>query len=345
MKKAIYIISLTTILSIFTLSARSSADLGEILFSKDMTALEELLIDNLDSEGYVKLENDIITRVKKIIVRGDYIFAEKVLELILNYNMDNSEAQDIYISLQDYISEQKEREEKEQTAEEERIRREEEEKRAAELKVTAKNLSFNFELGAANFLFYQSQFYYDKYETAKLNFKYGLSGALAFLFHHPYFATGIDLNVGGYFVNIYPESAYMVNYKIIVGFSVPKMRFPLYWTIGWAHCYYHYPDGMVKDVLITSLLSPTVGLRVRNYYFNRYIGLDGAFDLYLFSFMTSHFDVAFDAKIGLLVRFFSHKALNLYIRTDILATILIGDGRVENNVKLEISAGMGINEK
>lgn len=345
MKKTVFIIFILFLFTGLSLFAEEEYNVNALIAAKDLAAVEELLIDYMDSEGYSELENELIKGVKKLIVRGDYILAEQLLELILNYNMDNSEAQDIYLSLKDYRAEQDRMETEKRTAEEERIRREEAARRAEELKVTAKNLSFNCELGAINFLFYQSQFYYDKYEEPKLNFKYGMSTALSFLFHHPYFATAIDVYLSGYFVNINPESAYLLNYKATFGFTVPKMRIPLYFTLGWAHTYFHYPEGMVKDVLITSLLSPTFGLRVRNFYFNNYIGLDGAFDFYLFSFMTGYFDAAFDAKLGLLVRIFSHKAVNFYIRTDLLATFTVGYGRLENNVKLEISAGMGINEK
>ena len=96
---------------------------------------------------------------------------------------------------------------------------------------------------------------------------------------------------------------------------------------------------------IGSFISPVIGLRMKNYYFNKIVGIDGSFDYYLLSFFTSKIDAAFDMSLGVLFKVFEKKKINLKIRADLIGMFVISNAKLENSVKLQISFGMGLNEK
>ncbi len=84
---------------------------------------------------------------------------------------------------------------------------------------------------------------------------------------------------------------------------------------------------------------------MKDYFFNKYVGISGYFDFYLAGGFTSYFDAAFDINLGILVKVYQSSNFSLYLRTEALAYILTGYGKVENCLKIQTSLGLKINEK
>ncbi len=319
----ILIILLFTTLTINSLEEQSKID--EIIKKKDQNALRNFLNEYKGKENYSEIEKYIISKVKELVLDGEFQYAKVITSIILEYNMDNTEAQEIYLAIED--KEKKETEVKTK-------------------KITFDNFLFAFDYGAVDFMLSHSQFYDDYYEELKVNFKYGMSLDFAFYFKHPYIAVGVEAFFDTYFVSLYPASSGTpFFYRIIFPITTPLIRVPLYFSFGLAHQIYYFGENTTPDVLITNLISPVIGLKLTRWFFNKYVGIDASFHYYLISPFTSYFDAAFDSTLSLLIRFYQLKRFGFIIRTDINPFFLIQDGKLEYNVKFQISFGIGINEK
>ena len=98
-------------------------------------------------------------------------------------------------------------------------------------------------------------------------------------------------------------------------------------------------------MLIQNMFSLIIGLNMKDYFFNKYIGISGNFDIYLVSPFTSYFDIAFDFNIGILTKILKYKSMTSYIKTEIISYFLFFNGKMENNLKIQTSLGFKINEK
>jgi hypothetical protein len=296
--------------------------IDKLLKNRDLTALNNYLMQTKNNDNYHEIEDYILSEVKKLILKGEYKYTKSIIAIILKNNMDNSEAQEIYLSL-----DMKEKKEK-------------------KIKITFDNFLIACDFGAIDFMIYQSQFYNDYYDTTKINSKYGMSTDFAFYFNHPYFSTGIEFYIDSSFASLYPEeSGTSIFYKIIFPSSTPFIKIPLYFSFGMAQQIFYFPEDTAVDVFITNLISPIIGLKFTRWFFHKYIGIDASIHYYLISPFTSYFDAAFDTRFSLLCRFYQYKRIGFIIRTDIIAFFLIGEGKLENNIKFQISFGIGINEK
>lgn len=309
--------------SIYSLAEQSKID--EIIKNKDQNALKNFLKENKGKDNYPEIENHMISRIKELILNGEVQYAKTLTSIILENNMDNAEAQEIYLAIED--KEKKETEVKTK-------------------KITFDNFLFAFDFGAIDFMISQSQIYNDFYDEVKINGKYGMSLDFAFYFKHPYIALGVEAFFDTYFVSLNPPTGGTpFFYRIIFPITTPLIRVPLYFSFGMAQQVYYFGEGVTGDVLITNLISPIIGLKLTRWFFNKYIGLDASFHFYLISPFTTYFNAAFDGTLSLLIRFYQLKRFGFVIRTDINPFFLIRDGKLEHNIKFQISFGIGINEK
>jgi len=416
MKKIIIIIIIFTFTAqIMLFSQDIYKRIDGYVVKKDTSGINTLLKQNKDKDDYSKIEQYVVDKAKEQMIAGDFIYAKEILKVVLENNLNNVEVQDIFLTIDEQISEQqldekkakqeleqknkdlakreKERQKKEQEiekqreqkrkieeAKKDRIRKEKEkqelelakkelqEQKEAEKKerIAEKenkkaerkekvasiipsfglnNFSLSWEFGAVDFLFYQSMYHSDFYGYMKPNFKYGINTGISFYCHLPFIVTGIDFDLETYFAGLNTKSAAVISYKIISATTTPYIKVPLYIRAGLGHLIYYFDGTFPEDVYVKSFVTPIIGLRMRNYYFNKYIGIDGVFDFYFISFFTSRFDAAFDASVSFLYRFYTYKKISLVLRADLIGTFIIGNKKLENNLKLQFSFGMGLNEK
>jgi hypothetical protein len=344
--KKIFFLLLILFFTLILINAQDYAkQIDKIVADKNLADLKKYLEANQKNADYKKIEDYTIVKVKSLISEKSYDWAKQILEAVLNFNLDNQEAQDIYISIEQLGKDKTIIEQKQKEKEiENQIKKEKKEFEESK-KVSFKNFLFQAEFGAIDFTYYQSGFYNEFYNAQKNNFKYGLSSQLGFYFVHPYAATGLDVYFDSYFADVYPSSGIQISYKILLGVTTPLMKVPFYLRVGFGQIIYYFNKNTTIDIFAQNIYSPLIGFRVKDFYFNKFIGINGSFDFYLISFFTSYFDAAFDVNLGILYRFYSYKDMKFYIRSEVFAYFLVGYKKLENNIKLQISAGISLNEK
>lgn len=369
--------------------------------------IKAVIAEKSTQEGFEKVESYIIENVKKSIIAGNYSFAGNVLDQVLLNNLDNVEAQDLYISLEkvekekrlieekklaeearkleeERLAEEKRLAEEERKREEERIKQEQEQERLAEeqrlleeqrikeenerLKEITKALeeekntaaekavseyirtendkgyfTFKGELGAIDLILYRSGFFSDVYDKNKTSYRYGLSLGGSVFYYKAGYSGGLDLSIESYFLEIYPESASVFSWKVAANSEFLATDLPVYARLGLTQTKYNYPSDVGEDMYITSLISPVLGIGLRDYQLTDRFYLNGIFDFYLVSFMTSYFDGAFDSQLGLKYDLPDYKKYDFYVKSNLTGTFVLGDNNIENNLKLQIIAGAGIN--
>ncbi len=349
MRKAILLLFIMISYNLYS----NEAVIDQFIQNSDLDGLKVYMGSNAGSPLYSVIESIVLDRAKKLIFAKDYQTAQSLLSLILDVNFENFEAQDIFISIQDLIREQAEierqriaMEEQRQLEELEKQKDEAEAQRAVEIStIDGKNFIFQCEFGAINFNYMQSGFNTNFYNEQKNNIKYGIDFLMAFYFHHPYIATGISFYLDTYFVDLYDTSSIPVNYKILFEITTPIIVVPLYLRVGFGQVVFYFKEDQTPDMLVQNFYSPVLGIQMKDFYFNEFVGISGYCDIYLISLFTSHFDIALDLNLGVLVRVLDIEPVTLYLRTEALLYLLAGYEKMENNLKIQMSLGMKINEK
>ncbi|MBN2545409.1 MAG: hypothetical protein JXB50_06410 [Spirochaetes bacterium] len=312
--------------SIFAISDDNKKILDNFVNSKKYNDLDKFLKENSKNENYKEIEDYLIKIVKELIQNDKIDDAKKIIRIMLDNNLDNLEAQDIFVSL-------------------EKIKKEE--KTLKVTKITFDNFLFSFDLGIIDFMMFQSHFYNEYYGNPKWNTKYGMSTDFSFCFQHPYIAAGIEGLFDTYFVSLYPEkTSTEFSYSISGIFSVPLIKIPLYLALGFRHLIYNqFEKNVPLDVYISNLKSLIIGLRLYRWFFYKYIGIESSFNYYFVSPFTSYIDAVFDLSIGVLYRPLKIKRTGLIVKTEIAALFLIYNAKLENYIKIQTCIGVGINEK
>ena len=106
---------------------------GALIREKNIEALNSFFLENSQSDDYPALENFVIESAKNLIVQGEYKFAQELLKVVLTNNLENSEAQELYTSLESTIQEKLRIDEEVRKKEEVRKQKEDEEQRQREL--------------------------------------------------------------------------------------------------------------------------------------------------------------------------------------------------------------------
>ena len=380
MKSYMLIFLIAVVLVSTAFADEITARIDQAAAAENTDELKAIMDEESIKESYPEIENYLVGKAKNAVIAGNYGLARKLLDLILLKNLDNIDAQDMYISLEREEREKRLAEEKKQALEEARLaeerRKKEEEKRLLEeqrlkeeneklkvitqkmeeeklnppppviVEVPAENpFSFYGELGAADFIMYRSGFFSDVYGKDKTSFRYGISLGGTVLYNKDDFSAGFDLYAESFFLKIAPESASVFSWKAALYASVLSFPLPLYLRLGWTQTSYNYPDDVGEDMYITSLFSPLLGIGLKDLEITEKIDLSALFDFYIISFMTSYFDGAFDTGIGIKYDLPDYKKYDLYLRGNIAGTFVLGDSKMENNLKLQIIAGAGISNE
>ena len=310
MNKKIAAVYCILFISVLAFSQDLDSTAGAMIRDGDLDALDVLFQESGQGAELTDLESYVLDAAKQYVIRGDYAYAQALAGVILLYNLENPEAQELYTSLESTIRQkqkaeeearqkeaaqkQKEEEERlrleaeqkaaeeekrriEESAAEEERRREEEQERIEEITVVdIGNFSFSFNAAVANLLLYHSDFYDDYYDTTKVNLKYGLGLDGAVYFRHPYVRAGLDASFDTAFVDLLEPSGVPFAYTILLSGTSPLINFPLYITTGFSHLIYSFdPEKTVVDVQTISIPSPVLGVRIGNVHFtNGLFGLD-----------------------------------------------------------------------
>ncbi|HPO49737.1 MAG TPA: hypothetical protein PLO89_05370, partial [Spirochaetota bacterium] len=112
------------ILNVYSDEFKDSVD--KYILEEDYDSLTKILSDSFGKENYSEAEALFFDKAKSMIFAKEYKKARKILEVILFVNFENNEAQELFISVGNIISQQEAAEKKKKEAEEKKRLEEEE---------------------------------------------------------------------------------------------------------------------------------------------------------------------------------------------------------------------------
>lgn len=346
---------LIILIPIFSQEGSSNIDdavknkIDQFIENNNFSELENYLLD-LEIESTSEIENFLFLRSQQALDSQKLPLAKKILELILLLNMDNFEAQELYLNIDKAI---KEKEELERIAKEEKLKQKIEEKAKEEKEKQLdkkiekeeaiayfgpRNIKLMLDIAPLDMMFNSSQFSKD------LNTQYGIAVSTSLYYVHPYFGFGIDGLYDGGYLSISGEKNIYTFYRAFAAIRIPRIPVPLYLTGGIAGLDLKFDDNTASNVSIEELISPIAGLKLRNIEIGSRLKWDSIVSYYLFSFLTPNLQSAFDLQTGLGIQLFQGKVLSLAIQTDVTSIFLIGQNKLENNTKIKLGARINFNE-
>lgn len=356
MRYFILIFSIVSLALVTTTSVNYAEDftnaLSPLLQNGDIVQVSNYLSKNTGNADYPAIEKYLIEESRQRILKNDYVFTEHLLQTLLIFNLDNTDAQDLYSSIvkinreRKAAAEEETRKKNEEGSRKKKIEQEilkEEKLLKKEDQITnigLDNFRFGLEFSPLDLCGYQSALYHDLYGTNRNHLKYGLSGAAWIYFIHPFLNFGLDGSVQYWFVDLTDVSGDFLSYKINTAVNFPDMKLPVYFRLGIASFNYQFREqAKPDDIYVLYFLSPTIGAAFRDLYFSPNFSLNVTLDYYLASPFVSPLNSIFDAGVKIGYDYFQNDLIRLFVGIQAQSLVVIAHGKIEMANKIEILAG------
>jgi hypothetical protein len=262
--------------------AYSDERLTAAFAAKDTDAVLAVLNAAAGDEDKKALEADVLREARSLVFSGDLDTASRYSETVLMFDFENSDAQDLYLSIEDQkkaalaLEERKKADaaeaEKKLLAEEEnkRVLQAQEEQRLREEKAQNDEKRFvesvkvvgghNFSAAAfvspvASVLLYASDFAKEYSDSSGVNTALRFPGGAEAEFNHPYVHAAVNARAG---MTVLPfgDAARLSDWSAWASIGTPLIGFPLCVAGGVTG----YSFGETTTMLVNDAMSPTVGL-------------------------------------------------------------------------------------
>lgn len=260
------------------LFAQSTDDLLSALKEKQIDTVQSLLED-CEDENEAVFEEMILEESRKAVKKDDLDYAYDLANIVLMYDFDNLEAQDLFTSIErakkskaELAAQEAEKEKKRQ--EEEEQRRQVEEYQAQKQKeaddkleyekavstVSMENFPFSVGFAPASMEFLNSEIANIYKNTTKTEMKYGLGVQTNFGFNHPFLFLKGKVSYDFYLVS-FAENGMKSDLKSRVGIGSPIISDYVCLSVGYN--WFNYLKSN-DSVLVQKIHSPTVGFGIDN---------------------------------------------------------------------------------
>lgn len=341
--------------------AQSTDDLLEALKAKQIDTVQSLLEDSTDEDSEV-FESLILEESRKAVKKDDLDYAYDLANIVLMYDFDNVEAQDLFTSIErakkskaEVAAKEAEKEKKRQEEEEQRRQieefqaqkqKEQEEKIEFEKAVTTVSLD-NFPLSIGfvpvSMEFLNSEIANTYKGSNKFEMKYGLGLHANFGFNHPFLFIRGKANYD-FYVASFAKNGMKSDLKTRFAIGSPIISDFVCLSVGynWAK----YIDSN-NSVLIQSINSPTIGFGIDNLKFGDDLLISLYTDINTIIFNPkAHIDFAFseDLTIRYDLPIKIAEKNTLYIENNTLFTANVISAEWEYAINTSIVVGVKINE-
>jgi hypothetical protein len=274
------------ILSAAALAAETASEdsLGTALKAKDIDGVKTAL--SALGPGTPELqaaEQRVLGAARDATLGGDYDYALALANAILLTDLDNTEAQDLYTSIEESKRSKAELEAKQQAAAQaeqkkkdddakaqaaaEAAERERQQKEAfiASVRVIGlKNFSLALEASPAGLTLYGSPFADAYWGSSGARWLYGFSGGAEARFTHPYVSAALRARYE-YSPMALGTADERQDFRATASVGTGLLGIPLFITGGYQNYSYFKADGTTADtVLFTALSGPTLGFGVEH---------------------------------------------------------------------------------
>jgi hypothetical protein len=358
MKKIILLVGLLLAVSVM-LCAQVVPDAvyrqaDEALAEEGVPKLSPLLRKSTASPWYPRLESYIMKKTRQLVIQNEMDRAKAVSLALIDNNLDNKEAVDLYQSIQETIARRENEDKKasdretvntfKQAATETKIKKD-----IAKTYKTATNTAtgkkvyldqdfnntyrsytWDFMLGLANIGYVQ--------DSTGQNFKYGLSGSGSFFYHGEDFTIGADIEGGGMMLTLSGDDG--LNWTGAGVASLSAHAISKYFFFRGGYAAFAYDSGSLEKSE-TVFTTPVAGLGFRDVHMGESGRFRMALDYYPGHLLEEDMIVAVGANIGLSFVLAKMQDFDFIFHTGFADNVFLYSDGLKNDAKLILAVGVG----
>lgn len=325
---------------------------------KSESELNAILQKNQNDRYYYLIENYTEKKIRRLIVASDYEFALTATEVVIENNLDNERAVEMYSTIMDSYEVQKQYEQKEEEKrqkEAERIEKQKEAKRAGVEKqyvasktadggavyvsgrdVKAASSSWKAGLGVASVGFLTEQ----ESQVIARNFGITLNGT--YERHLEKVSFGGDAFLNFKFVDLGSGESkipLMLDYEIIPKLGFPKFFRNLFVRAGFTGIKTGKKSDSVKtEKVISDFYSPVLGAQIEDFPIGP-VELTANYDYYLGHLFYDDINFAMEAGANLAIPFKNIDQVKLTFNIGIKDKIFLKENGLENRANIILAIG------
>lgn len=322
---------------------------------KSSSEIDSILKGMLSSSNYDYVETYTLKKIRRLIVANDFTFAEEAILVVIDNNLDNIEAIEMYSTIEDSVEKQKEFEEEQErkrVAEEQRIAKAKEDQRGkadkeyktaqtaegSSVYVTGKDekytaTSWGARLGIADIGFYTDA------DSDYNSVRYGLSLDVQWERILQKIVAGFDLFGEVHFVPFVDDDGTIpAAAKAMVKLAFPSFTKKFYVRAGFAALATAKPSDE-DSTLADTLISPALGIAFNHVNLGEMV-LSGFFDYYLGHLFYSDINSAFGAGLNLSMPMSKLDNVALTFNVGVNDNIFIKSAGVENRASVILAIGV-----
>jgi len=360
MRKFILVFAL--LISTLCIYAQTTENFNKAMDTRDVE-LARSEISKADKKTASKMEEQMMAEIKKAVAEDNLDYAYSLTEVVLEYDLDNVEAQKLYNSIgkakkakEETLKRQAEDERKRKEAEEQKKAIEEYQKAKVEeaqkkdeyieqvSSITFNNFPLDIGVTPVSFNFAKSPFADECNANNVTNIRYGAGGVFKLGFVHPYFLATAKLNYT-FFLHPLAGSGNKAETTLRTSFGIPHFS-------KWFRLCFSYDSYSVMDddnsSLYSKVTSPKLGIGFEKVQFGENFEINTYFDI---DFNTSdkNSDIQFaygtelDMKYMIPGVYITNNG-RLFVEADARYYTIRINNENEWNVNTSISVGVSFNE-
>ncbi len=322
---------------------------------KSEEKLTEQLFRNKDSPGYVLCENYIMKKIRQLVIAGDFEFARTACLVVIDNNMDNTDAIAMYSVIDDGIARRKAEEEaQERKKEAEEVRIALERKKLLE-QVQSKyqavptssgksvyvrenesrysSLSWQADFGMADISMINVSS--ENYTSAR----YGITSEASLVYQTDQIAVGAEGTVEFLMATLSnSDDTILSSYTIVPKIAFSSLSDRLFFRMGAAS--YVTTAGSEKNKVLDTFITPLAGIDIENITFGG-LQFKASYDYYFGHFAYDDLKSAMAAGILVRIPVADLEKIRIGFDVGVRDTLFIRDGGTENRVRTVLAFGVG----
>lgn len=315
--------------------------------------LDRILNSKQGDDNYYLLENYTLKKIRRLVVKKDYDFAMQTNLVVIDNNLDNSEAVEMYAVIAHALEEQrklKNLEEEKRLAQKAKLEEEIQKQRIIVSKeyntavsstgdsVFVRSKDERYTASYWNFMFgmFNGAFIVDSANDYN-SFRYGISVDYNYEYFFDTVSVGIDTNVDAIilpFTN--SDDSIVGSLSLIPKFGFTKLSKNLFFRAGFGTLF----TGSKNDrtTLHETIFSPVFGIGFSNTKVGS-LALSGSYDYYLGHLAYSDLNSAMSAKLNLAIPIGEMQKVRMNFNIGLKDTLLIKTSGIENRACIVLAIG------
>ncbi len=352
-KITLVVIFILLLSGIYSLEVNNFTKIIDTAFTRQSESdLEKILIEAQMDSNYSEVENYVLLKVRECLIYNRLEYAQFASLSLIDINLDNFEALDLYTRISKALIE---REIEESREEEIRLAKVEKEKKEAE--GVRDNFVDNFSQivtaeGANVYFTAPENIRYSSYNwTASLgllglsflstpsinSLRFGVEFNGDFFYNADSIGVGAEARIGAHMISFVGSEKIICDFKIVPSIAFFDLSKKAFFRFGFAGI---FGDSVLDGTSVDIFLSPVIGFEWKNINLGSTksrLYLDYLFGHFAYDDITVAFDLGWKSIIPITDQ--GNFSINGFV--EVADTVMVMNNGVDNNAKLTIGFGVG----